>query len=75
MSETPKKQYGFIGDLMESRMFRSKSKVEDTNAREMADFAMMNLLALYILSNEYDCCSGTRLCKTHYDVRQLLIQL
>ena len=39
---------------MESRMFRSKSKVEDTNAREMADFAMMNLLALYILSNEYD---------------------
>ena len=54
MSETPKKQYAFIGDLMESRMFRSKSKVEDTNAREMADFAMMNLLALYILSNEYD---------------------
>ncbi len=54
MSEAPKKQYTFIGDLMESRMFRSKSKVEDTNAREMADFAMMNLLALYILSNEYD---------------------
>ena len=54
MSETPKKQYAFIGDLMESRMFRSKSKVEDTNAREMADFEMRNLLALYILSNEYD---------------------
>ena len=54
---------------MESRMFRSKSKVEDTNAREMADFAMMNLLALYILSNEYDSVA-TRLCKTHYDVRQ-----
>lgn len=54
MSETPKKQYAFIGDIMESKMFRSKSRVEGTKSREMADFAMMNMLALYILSNEYD---------------------
>ena len=54
MPETPKTQYSFIGDLMESKMFRSRAKVEGSNAREMADFAMMNVLALYILSNEYD---------------------
>jgi len=54
MSEESKSQYGFIGDIMESRMFRSKSRVEGSNARDMADFAMMNMLALYILSNEYD---------------------
>ena len=54
MSEEPKSQYGFIGDIMESKMFRSKSRVEGSNARDMADFAMMNVLALYILSNEYD---------------------
>lgn len=54
MSEESKSQYSFIGDLMESKMFRSKSRVEGSNARDMADFAMMNMLALYILSNEYD---------------------
>jgi hypothetical protein len=54
MPETPKSQYSFIGDIMESKMFRSKSRVEGSNARDMADFAMMNVLALYILSNEYD---------------------
>ena len=54
MSESPKNQYAFIGDIMESKMFRSKSRVEGTKSREMADFAMMNMLALYILSNEYD---------------------
>jgi hypothetical protein len=49
-----KKQYAFISDMLESKMFRSKSRVEGHNARDMADFAMMNMLALYILSNEYD---------------------
>ena len=36
-TDTNKKQYAFIGDILESRMFRSKSKVEDLNARDMAD--------------------------------------
>tara|TARA_B100000965_G_scaffold97260_2_gene79506 strand:- start:2966 stop:3820 length:855 start_codon:yes stop_codon:yes gene_type:complete len=54
MPETSKSQYSFIGDILESKMFRSKSRVEGSNARDMADFAMMNMLALYILSNEYD---------------------
>ena len=54
MTPDSKKQYSFIGDIMESKMFRSKARVEGSNARDMADFAMMNVLALYILSNEYD---------------------
>ena len=49
-----KTQYEFIGDLLESKMFRSKARVKGTEARDMADFAMMNMIALYILSNEND---------------------
>jgi len=46
---------GFIGsELTESRMFRSKGRVEGTSNRDMADLAFMNLIALYILYNEYD---------------------
>ena len=52
--EKQTRQYEFIGDILESKMFRSKSRVEGTDARDMGDFAMMNMLALYILSNEYD---------------------
>ena len=45
----------FIGsEINESRMFRSKSRVEGTANRDMADLAFMNLLTLYILYNEYD---------------------
>lgn len=54
MTTSTTKQYEFIGDILESKMFRSKRKVEGTNARNMGDFAFMNMLALYILSNEYD---------------------
>ena len=49
-----KKQYEFISELNESRMFRTKNRVEGTNARDMADLAFMNMLALYILYNEND---------------------
>jgi len=54
MSATPKRQYEFIGDLNESKMFRTRQRVEGSNARDMADFAFMNMLSLYIMSNEYD---------------------
>ena len=42
MSETPKKQYAFIGDMLESKMFRSKGKVEGSNARDITDTAGSN---------------------------------
>jgi len=42
---------GFIGsELTESRMFRSKGRVEGTSNRDMADLAFMNLIALYIFT-------------------------
>lgn len=54
MTETPKSQYSFISSLNESKMFRTKSRVEGTNARDMADLAFMNMLTMYILYNEND---------------------
>ena len=60
MTTSTTKQYEFIGDILESKMFRSKSRVEGTDARDMGDFAMMNMLALYILSNEYDFAGVAR---------------
>lgn len=54
MTPTTKPQYSFIGELNESALFRTKKRVEGTNAREMADLAFMNFLLLYILYNEND---------------------
>ena len=57
MSENPKNglNLDFIGkEINESRMFRSKNRIEGTSNRDMADLTFMNMLALYILYNEYD---------------------
>ena len=53
MSED-KPQYSFISELNESKMFRSKNRVEGTSSRDMADVAFMNMLSLYIMSQTYD---------------------
>ena len=47
-------QYSFIRDLNESKMFKTRQRVEGSNARDMADVTFMNMLSLYIMSNEYD---------------------
>ena len=54
MSESKPNSFGFVKDLNESKMFRTRQRLEGTNARDMADFAFMNMLSLYILYNEYD---------------------
>ena len=54
MSNNQETKFGFISNLNESRMYRTKQSVVGTNARDMADFAFMNMLAVYILSKEYD---------------------
>ena len=54
MTEEKQSQYSFISSLNESRMFRSRNRVEGTNARDMADLAFMNMITMYILYNEYD---------------------
>ena len=55
MTETPESQFSFIGSLNESKLFRSKNRVEGTSTRDMADVAFMNMLSLYIMSQTYDC--------------------
>lgn len=41
--------YDFIGDLSESRLIPSKSNLRKFTAQEVADLAVLNLCALYIL--------------------------
>ena len=47
-------KFGFISELNESSMYRTKQRVTSTSARDMADFAFLNMIAVYILSKEYD---------------------
>ena len=49
-----KSQYSFVRDLNESKMFRTRQQATSTNTRDMADFAFLNILTLYILYNEYE---------------------
>lgn len=59
--EEKKLNLDFIGtELNESKMFRSKNKIEGTPNRDMSDFAFMNMLALYILSAEYDYAAAAK---------------
>jgi hypothetical protein len=46
-------ELSLIGDLNESRMYRTKQAFKKTNARKIADTAFMDLISLYILNNDY----------------------
>lgn len=67
MEQDKPKKFGFVSELNESMMFRTKQKVQGTNAREMGDFAMMNMLALWILYQNYD----TRSVAQNYAARTM----
>ena len=67
MSEEKQPMFGFISELNESTMFRTKQRVQGTNAREMGDFAMMNMLALWVLYQNYD----TRAIAQNYAARTM----
>lgn len=43
-----------VTEFNESTQYRSKSAIKKTNAREVCDFAFMDLLALWILYNEFE---------------------
>lgn len=49
-----------INDLTESRMYRSKQAFKRTTAREVADMAFMDMIALWILYNEFDFAPQAR---------------
>lgn len=44
----------FVNDLNESSQYRTKHTLQQTNARNIADHAFMDLISLWILYNEYD---------------------
>lgn len=45
--------YGFIGELNESKMFRTKSQLESSDLRSNLDFAFLNLLTLHTMYQDY----------------------
>jgi hypothetical protein len=46
-------ELNFVRDLNESTMYRSRQQAQATDARDMIDFAFLNLLTLHILYNDY----------------------
>lgn len=51
MEDTNQYKFGFIRDLNESKMFRTRQQYETSNREDMANFAFMNLMTLHILSS------------------------
>jgi hypothetical protein len=51
--ETKAAQYGFIGELNESKLFRTRRQLETSDIRSNLDFAFMNMLTLHTMYNDY----------------------
>jgi len=54
MSESKQPQYGFIRDLNESKMFRTKQHLQASPINNVANTAMMQMLTLHIMYNDYN---------------------
>lgn len=50
LEETKQPLFGFVRDLNESKMYRTRQQFESSDRQDMANFAFMNLLTLHILS-------------------------
>jgi hypothetical protein len=46
--------FGFIKDLNESRLYRTKQQLQGTDVRDLLDFAFINMLTLHVLYNNYE---------------------
>lgn len=53
-NNTSSPQYGFIGELNESKMFRTKRQLETSDLRSNLDFAFLNLLTLHTMYQDYN---------------------
>jgi len=49
-----------VNDLTESRMYRSKQAFKRITAREVADMAFMDMIAIWILYNEFESAPASR---------------
>ena len=47
-------QYGFIGSLNESKLFRTRQQLESSNMRDNLDFAFLNMLTLHAMYSDYN---------------------
>lgn len=54
MSETTKPQYGFIRDLNESKLFRTKQHLEASPINNVSNTALMQFLTLHIMYSDYN---------------------
>lgn len=45
--------FGFIGELNESKMFRTKNQLESSDLRSNLDFAFLNMLTLHTMYQDY----------------------
>jgi hypothetical protein len=52
-TETSVPQYGFIGSLNESKMFRTRQQLESSDIRSNLDFAFLNMLTLHTMYQDY----------------------
>jgi len=50
----PSLNLSLIGDLNESKLFRTRQQAQTTDARDMIDFAFINMLTLQLLYSEYE---------------------
>lgn len=46
--------FGFIKDLNESKLYRTKQQLQGTDIRDLLDFVHVNMLTLHILYNNYE---------------------
>jgi len=54
MSETASPQFGFVRDLTESKMFRSRQHLDTTPINSVANTALMQMLTLHIMYSDYN---------------------
>jgi hypothetical protein len=46
--------FGFVKDLNESRMYRTRQQAQNADMRDVLDFAFLNIITLWILYNDYN---------------------
>ena len=53
-------QYSFVRDLNESKMYRTRQAVQQSDYRDVLDFAFLNIVTLWILYNDYNTAPAAK---------------
>lgn len=57
---TAQPQFGFIGSLNESKLFRTRQQLETNDLRQTTDFAFLNMLTLHAMYSNYETAPQAR---------------